>query len=145
MVIRTAHHVLILLMPDPNIQVGLMRVLRFCFHSRTHHIHHINGVIVSHGDNDHIGGAEAILNQMSIPLILSSVANSFLKALAEKTFLCGKKWIWDGVCFSFLSPEKEATYQGNNSSCVLRIQVHQYSRQFYYPVILRNPKKSGFL
>lgn len=130
-------------MPDPNIQVGLMRVLRFCFHSRTHHIHHINGMIISHGDNDHIGGTEAILNQMSMPLILSSVANRFPKALAEKTFLCGKKWIWDGVCL--VSYHQKKRLRTKVTTARVCCEFRCTSRQFYYPVILRNPKKSGFL
>ena len=81
-------------------------------------------LMVSHGDDDHIGGAKSVLQNITVNKILSSAP----KKLSNKAGYCyeGQKWEWDGVKFSVLSPKKGAPYIGNNSSCVLRIDVgHQ--------------------
>ncbi|WP_251365575.1 hypothetical protein [Coxiella-like endosymbiont of Rhipicephalus sanguineus] len=117
---------------------------RFCFHSRTHHIHHIHhidGMIISHGDNDHIGGAESMLNQMSMPLILSNVANRFLKALAERPFYVGENGY--GMVFVLVSYHQKKRLRTKVTTARVCCEFRCTSRQFYYPVILRNPQKSG--
>ena len=39
----------------------------------------------------------------------------------------GQRWQWDGVDFEILSPTASEDYQGNNSSCVLRVGNDQHS------------------
>ena len=41
--------------------------------------------------------------------------------------VAGQRWQWDGVDFEILSPNHSEDYQGNNSSCVLRVSNDQHS------------------
>lgn len=83
-------------------------------------LHHINTVMISHGDNDHIGGAPAVLSSVPVDRVLTSVPKKLARWHAVH---CNntQHWQWDGVDFAVLSPPKNQPYQDNNSSCVLRI------------------------
>ena len=82
-------------------------------------VNSIDTIIISHGDNDHIGGLQAIVNNFAIGKILSSVPNK-IPGPAERCH-SGQSWIWDGVQFDILSPESNTIFKGNNASCVLKI------------------------
>lgn len=87
----------------------------------------VNTLVVSHGDNDHIGGAAALARQMSVQLVLTSVTgklSSLSPELDVKNCHAGQEWWWDGVYFEMLSPHqagKGRELSGNNRSCVLRV------------------------
>ncbi|RKZ48597.1 MAG: DNA internalization-related competence protein ComEC/Rec2 [Gammaproteobacteria bacterium] len=83
-------------------------------------------LIVSHGDRDHIGGAEALLRKYPQIQVLTSIEEKIDHAKVDKC-VEGKSWQWDGVDFEILSPNHSEAYQGNNSSCVLRISNDQHS------------------
>lgn len=89
-------------------------------------IKHIDRMVISHGDNDHIGGSFAVLNQFPTYLVKSSVPEKFLNVPASYC-LRGEKWQWDEVSFEFLYPTSDKLGLNNDSSCVLRITngVHQ--------------------
>ena len=76
-------------------------------------------VIISHGDNDHIGGAKTVAEQFPDIHFLSNDrvhAKSFLF-----TDLCyGKQWQSAGVVFRIF-PRFQAATNSNDSSCVLKI------------------------
>lgn len=78
-------------------------------------------LIVSHGDNDHIGGARAVVETMTVERVVTSVPQKMGwvdHALCRR----GSKWIWDDVEFELLHPERMvAEGRGNNDSCVLRV------------------------
>jgi competence protein ComEC len=80
----------------------------------------ISMLLVSHGDNDHIGGANVLTNNYKIDRILTSVPEKFDLYKAE---MCQaeQKWHWDSVDFEILHPKPGELYEGNNSSCVLRV------------------------
>jgi len=82
-------------------------------------------LIVSHGDNDHIGGAQAIIDSYSTVIVLGQDLES-LQTEAKQNCYDGFNWQWDGVGFEILSPEdnKQRPLQvvkRNNRSCVLRV------------------------
>ncbi len=82
----------------------------------------IDTMVVSHGDSDHSGGAEAILKGVPVGRILTSVPGKFvsyqkLAASCEAS----QHWQWDGVDFYMLSPPTNSFLEGNNASCVLKI------------------------
>lgn len=83
-------------------------------------IDHLDTLIISHGDNDHIGGADSLLQNSTVQRVLSSVPEQ-LTAHAE-TCLAGQTWTWDGVEFLMLSPFSVASAD-NNHSCVLLIKT----------------------
>lgn len=76
-------------------------------------------LMISHGDNDHIGGANALIKRIKINRILTSTPEKF----SVDTEICtkGNKWIWDEVVFEILHPALESNFIGNNASCVLKV------------------------
>ncbi len=82
-------------------------------------IKQINSLIISHGDNDHSGGAFSLLKAWPVFQIISSVPKQF----SSRAQFChaGQQWQWDAVPFRMLAPEKRTRYRKNNSSCVMQI------------------------
>ena len=78
----------------------------------------INTLVVSHGDNDHIGGTESLRSEMAVDEILSSVPDRIDGA---HTCAAGQQWAHDGVTFEMLNPRPEEASRHNNASCVMRI------------------------
>lgn len=86
----------------------------------TRGIKNIDMLVVSHGDNDHIGGAMALRHSFSVAKIVTSVPE-MLPSSETRTCLSGEGWDWDGVNFTFLYPTTDDLHLGNDASCVLRI------------------------
>jgi len=87
-------------------------------------IPHIDTLIVSHGDNDHIGGAQSLIEGIQINHILSSTPELLPQATP---CLAGQSWQWDGVTFSILHPNIKDSGSSNNLSCVLKIATESVS------------------
>lgn len=84
----------------------------------------IDSLIVSHGDNDHIGGAAALRQLLPVRDILSSD----IRALPDASpCIAGQHWQWDGVNFEMLLPLAEQQGNDNNRSCVLRVSADNLS------------------
>jgi competence protein ComEC len=82
-------------------------------------------VVLSHEDNDHIGGALSVIESFEVDALASSLAPKHpLNGTAPYARRCTAPdhWEWDGVRFELLHPAA-ATPPGrrNNLSCVLRI------------------------
>ena len=82
-------------------------------------------LILSHDDNDHSGGAKAILASYSeIELITPSRKNY---GETHRTFcLQGKQWQWQGLDFKILSPTQITDRAENPQSCVILFTDGQY-------------------
>lgn len=125
-VVRTQHHTLIFDAGprfSKDFDAGSAVILPYL---QFHGIHQIDKLIISHGDDDHVGGVLPILSKLSIREILSSVPHRFDKNIAHYCHQ-GQHWVWDGIQFDMLSPEIGDYHQGNNSSCVLKITVGDQS------------------
>jgi competence protein ComEC len=83
--------------------------------------HLIDTLIVSHGDNDHIGGARSILSALPVAQILTSAPDS-LADHAPSLCKAGQAWEWDNVNFTLLAPKQLNPALDNDNSCVLKIQ-----------------------
>jgi len=83
-------------------------------------IEKIDMLLISHGDNDHAGGAKTLLTELDVSRIMTSVPEMFVGRGAE---MCEEdiEWLWDGVLFEIISPSKFNLFEGNNASCVLKI------------------------
>ncbi|WAK03659.1 DNA internalization-related competence protein ComEC/Rec2 [Methylobacter sp. YRD-M1] len=81
----------------------------------------IDSLIISHGDNDHIGGAESLLAGIETEQVLTSVPQQ-LSGHSPVACAAGQSWQWDGVTFMVLSPRSPGFVSENDNSCVLRIQ-----------------------
>jgi competence protein ComEC len=84
----------------------------------------IDHLIISHADNDHIGGLDALQNAFDISQILTSRVDKIPSAYACQA---GQAWSMSGVEFSIVSPDQGAPQGSNNNSCVLRIDNGSYS------------------
>ncbi|MGD9152079.1 MAG: DNA internalization-related competence protein ComEC/Rec2 [Gammaproteobacteria bacterium] len=118
-IVRTQHHILIYDTGpkfSENFDAGSAVILPYLQYFG---INQVDLLIVSHGDNDHIGGMQSILQNVKVNKILTSVPQK----INHNAHYCyrGQQWNWDGVKFKVLSPLKGEKYAGNNSSCVLRI------------------------
>lgn len=80
----------------------------------------LDGLVISHGDNDHSGGADSVLSEIAVSALYSSVPE-----WAERSggLYCqaGQGWHWDGVDFRMLSPGIAPFRDENDNSCVLQI------------------------
>ena len=83
----------------------------------------VDTLLVSHGDNDHIGGVAGLRADLPVRRVLSSVPQDIDGA---EPCQAGQHWQWDGVVFAMLNPGDEVPRGGrtdNNRSCVLRVQA----------------------
>ncbi len=87
---------------------------------RSRGIRHIDTLVVSHGDNDHVGGVASLLGELGVARLSAGVPAA-LGARAATPCRRGEHWNWDGVRFAVLHPEGDRARKGNNASCVIRI------------------------
>jgi competence protein ComEC len=94
----------------------------------------LDGLILSHDDSDHTGGAASIIQAMPVHWVSSSLSvNHPLLRQATHSRRChdGINWNWDGVQFEILHPSHETSdtrkAHDNDKSCVLRISVGEHS------------------
>ncbi|MFZ2450285.1 MAG: DNA internalization-related competence protein ComEC/Rec2 [Methylovulum miyakonense] len=120
-VVQTAGHTLVYdtgAKYSPQSDSGQQIVLPFL---RQQGVAHLDGLIISHGDNDHIGGAASVLREMPADTVLTSVPEQ-LAGYAPVRCAAGQTWQWDGVGFSVLSPPPATAFvSDNNNSCVVKI------------------------
>ena len=93
-------------------------------------IRRLNGIVVTHADNDHSGGIAAVLAAVPLDWMLSSLPESsdlHQAAGVSKPCHAGQRWEWDGVRFELLHPPLESygveRMRANDRSCVLRIET----------------------
>jgi len=124
-VVQTTHHNLVYdtgAKFSAESDMGQSAILPFLRQQGTEHL---DTLIVSHGDNDHIGGANSLLRGMPTQQVLTSAVEQ-LSAYAAKACGAGQTWIWDEVSFTVLSPQ-QSFVSDNDNSCVLRVQSKQGS------------------
>ena len=91
-------------------------------------IKRLDGLIVTHDDSDHSGGAISVLDAVPVGWLASSLpADSPILLHAQKSLPCfaGQKWEWDGVYFEMLHPGwtsyADEAVSKNNRGCTLKI------------------------
>ncbi len=73
----------------------------------------VDALLISHGDNDHAGGAGAIRDRLPVA-----------RTLVHEDCRAGLSWTWDGVKFSVVYPGRAVRASGNNQlSCVLAVDA----------------------
>lgn len=95
----------------------------------------LDALMISHEDTDHVGGAMAIIGEMPVARLLSSLDESHAlrhqpdvagAAIPHVPCQAGQQWQWDGVRFEVLHPwpqdyaSREARVP-NAMSCVLKV------------------------
>ncbi|MCW8955696.1 MAG: DNA internalization-related competence protein ComEC/Rec2 [Gammaproteobacteria bacterium] len=79
----------------------------------------LDRLVVSHGDNDHKGGAQSIIDQLRVVQLQGQDIADIAHMNADACH-AGQSWEWDGVKFEYLHPDREYP-QRNNRACVLKI------------------------
>lgn len=119
-VVQTAHHLLVYdtgAKFSTESDMGQSVLLPFL---RLQGIAKIDSLIISHGDNDHIGGTASLMRGLAAEQVLTSVPQRLLE-YAPISCAAGQTWLWDEVRFTILSPQ-QAFASENDNSCVLKIQ-----------------------
>lgn len=80
----------------------------------------LDAFVISHGDNDHAGGAGAVRRAYAPARAFAPAGWTQPGAMP---CLAGREWRWDGVRLRFLHPPRHFPYLGNESSCVLRVET----------------------
>lgn len=86
----------------------------------------LDRLVVSHGDNDHSGGAHAILSAVPVHRVVTGALASRWYDTRATFCHAGETWTWDGVEFAFLYPFAPPYQRDNNNSCVLQVRVGKY-------------------
>ena len=88
----------------------------------------LDGVVISHSDLDHVGGALAVLQAVRVGWVVSSLwHNSPVVLAASRHVRCaaGQHWRWEGVDFTVLHPAlpsyADPGLKPNARSCTLRV------------------------
>ncbi len=97
--------------------------------------------MISHGDNDHIGGAASLLQKFPTHAVITNDASNLP---AHKPLICnsGQQWQWDGVTFTILHPHAAIfNKKRNDQSCVLMIQAGQHKALLTGDIETRSEKQ----
>jgi competence protein ComEC len=98
----------------------------------------LDAAVVSHGDNDHAGGFDAVRRVVPMGTVFAPQGATIGGGAVDRgsrgdprgeaiagahPCMAGSSWQWDGVRFLFLHPPLHFPYLGNEASCVLRIET----------------------
>ncbi len=83
-------------------------------------IRRLDMLMISHGDNDHAGGAAAIVK--AFPQARRLAGEPARMPVPMVQCVAGQSWQWDGVRFRVLSPGPGGGDHDNDSSCVLLVE-----------------------
>ncbi len=92
---------------------------------RSQGISTLDRLLISHGDADHIGGAQAIIDEYPE---VQLVGQDIEQLHAQNKQICqqGQAWQWDDVSFTILSPNMNKSdfnhNKRNDRSCVLQVK-----------------------
>ncbi|MBU1214850.1 MAG: DNA internalization-related competence protein ComEC/Rec2 [Gammaproteobacteria bacterium] len=94
-------------------------------------VDHLDTLILSHGDIDHIGGTASVLQGIPTDRILASLDKEDKRLPdMQQVGSCreGMVWEWEGVSFEILHPPHAITAKrhDNDQSCVLRISTGEH-------------------
>jgi competence protein ComEC len=82
-------------------------------------VNRVDRLIVSHGDNDHAGGATALSAAFSMPVESGQPERI---AVPARQCLAGESWLWNGVSFRIVHPREPLAPAANDRCCVLEVR-----------------------
>ncbi|BDT74882.1 hypothetical protein PKF022_05470 [Polynucleobacter sp. KF022] len=103
-------------------------------------IDHIDRMVISHSDSDHVGGAATLLKHIHFDSMIGSLPSNNpllqnLQARKVPSIPCrfGQRWEWDGIEFVIWHPHEATIFSNqhpekpNEMSCVLEVRNKQSS------------------
>lgn len=103
-------------------------------------IAHIDRMVISHSDSDHVGGGATLLKHIRFDSMMGSLPsnNQLLNNLQERkipSMPCrfGQHWVWDKVEFKVWHPHEDTLFESqytrkpNELSCVLEVRNEKHS------------------
>jgi competence protein ComEC len=96
-------------------------------------VRRLDGLILTHEDKDHAGGALSLLDGLPVAWTASSMPEDhpFREAPGHRPCIDGQAWDWDGVRFEMLHPQPadydKPARKANDMSCVLKVSAAQGS------------------
>jgi len=128
--VRTEHHALLYdAGPQfgPGADSGSRTIVPYL---RAAGVRRLDGMIITHDDDDHWGGAASVLQAVPVHWLLTSLPDlDPLVVQSERPWRCesGQRWEWDGVRFEVLHPagdsHEDPAVKENDRSCVLRVEA----------------------
>jgi competence protein ComEC len=109
----------------------------------------LDGVVISHADDDHYGGAASVAYSRAPGWLLSPLhPGDVLHGGFEQTIRCeaGQRWTWDGVEFSVLHPAsaiygEEKRRKENDRGCVVKVATRSAAALLTGDVEARSEKE----
>ena len=83
-------------------------------------IGHVDRLIVSHGDNDHAGGAAAVASAFPAAVVESGEPERL--QIPAGQCVTGEAWDWDGVSFRIVHPVLPLSEHANDRCCVVDVR-----------------------
>jgi competence protein ComEC len=81
----------------------------------------LDQLLISHADNDHAGGAQAVLRGLPVAVVVSGEPAELPQTLNAQPCIDGARWQWDGVHFQ--TWRWAGATSGNQASCVLWVDA----------------------
>ncbi|NBV15095.1 DNA internalization-related competence protein ComEC/Rec2 [Janthinobacterium sp.] len=105
---------------------------------RARGIARLDGVIISHSDTDHAGGAVSLLQNVDVGWLASSLFDSHPAVEARRQArrphlhcMAGQRWTWEGVHFAMLHPlpasHMDISLTPNARSCTVKITAGKHA------------------
>ena len=120
-VVRTANHVLVYDTGprfSDSFDAGQGVIFPYLRHGG---VKRVDRVLVSHGDNDHIGGLASLLALLPVARVSASEEVGLAEVCRQ-----GQSWQWDAVHFALLHPAPGFRGDSNDASCVLQIRAGEH-------------------
>lgn len=85
-------------------------------------VRRLDMLLLSHADNDHSGGAQAVMRGLPVAQVRSGEPNQLAASLHAQPCINNQRWDWDGV--SFQTWQWAQASNGNQASCVLLVEAN---------------------
>lgn len=84
-------------------------------------VSHLDRLVISHGDNDHAGGAASV--NASFPESVNESGEPERLRITAAQCIAGEHWNWDGVEFRIVHPSEPLPVRNNDRCCVVEVRT----------------------